>query len=365
MVNSSFEATDILYATGFSAVDPFLFLHDGQEKTLVVSILEAGRAAAGGRGLEVLTPGDLKLPKKMRRNLGGWAVGLLRRRQIRRVEVSAGFPLGMAEKIRRAGIAVKVSREAPYPERETKSEEEIRRLQQAQTAAVQAMKAAVDSIRRAKISARGELMLDQRLLTSETVRQAIDVELMKCDCSARETIVACGPASAQPHERGAGPLRAGEPIVIDIFPQHRGHGYWGDLTRTVVKGRAPERLRALYAAVKAAQTAALKKVRAGAAADRIHEEVEAVFEQHGFVTTIKDGVAEGFIHSTGHGVGLDIHEAPSIGILPKPLKKGNVITIEPGLYYPDIGGVRMEDTVVVTAKGWEPLAVCRVPFEVD
>jgi Xaa-Pro aminopeptidase len=364
MVNSSFDATDILYASGFAAVDPFLFLQAGDKKILVVSILELGRAVATGRGVQVLTPGELKLPKKMRRNLGGWAIGLLRHEKIRRVEVSAGFPLGMAEKIRRAGVRVKVSRHPPYPEREVKSADEIKRMQQSQAAAVHAMKMAVDLIRRAKVSRSGELMANGRRLTSEEVRQAIDVELMKHDCSARETIVACGTDSAQPHERGSGPLRANEPIVIDIFPQHRQHGYWGDLTRTIVKGRASDRIRNMFAAVKAAQNAALKKVRVGTRADKVHEEVEAVFKKHGFVTAVKDGVAEGFIHSTGHGVGLDVHEAPSISILPTPLKKGNVITIEPGLYYPDVGGVRMEDTVVVTSKGWEVLFPCKVPFEV-
>ena len=364
MLNSSFDASDILYASGFSAVDPFVFLQAGNKKYLVVSILEAGRASANTRDVTVFTPAELSLGKKQRRQISYWALGLLRKTGVKRVDVSATFPAGVVERLRRAGIRVKLSRTAAYPQREVKSADEIERMKQSQAAAVSAMQAAVALIQRAAVSKKGELIFEKRALTSERVRQAIDLELMRHDCAARETIVACGPASAQPHERGAGPLRANEPIVIDIFPQHRGHGYWGDLTRTVVKGRASERVRGMFNAVLDAQTAALKKVKAGVLASRVHDEVEAVFKRHGFETTIKKGVTEGFIHSTGHGVGLDVHEGPSISVIPAPLKKGHVITIEPGLYYPDVGGVRMEDTVAVTSRGWAPLAVCKTPFEV-
>ncbi len=364
LLNNSYEASDILHATGFSAVDPFVLLKQGARKTMVVSVLEAGRAAAVSNGVCVLTPEELHIPRKRRRFFSSWILYLLRSLPLNRVEVGAMFPVGLVEKLRKAGIRVRVTRDPACPEREVKTPEEIHHMRQSQRAAVCAMQAAVDLIHRSRVSARGGLWFKGRPLTSEAVRQAIDLELLRHECDARETIVACGPASAQPHERGQGALRAHEPIVMDIFPRHRGHGYWGDLTRTVVKGRAPDPVRNMFRAVCKAQQEALRRVKAGAAADRIHERVEQVFSRQGFLTTLGAEVSSGFIHSTGHGVGLDVHEAPSISLQKVRLKKGHVITIEPGLYYPEVGGVRMEDTVEVTTTGWRPLAKCTVPFEV-
>jgi Xaa-Pro aminopeptidase len=178
------------------------------------------------------------------------------------------------------------------------------------------------------------------------------------------TIVAGGPQSADPHERGHGPLRAGQPIVIDIFPQHMETGYWGDITRTVVRGRAPAALRAMYRAVREAQEDALRAVRPGVSGATVHRGVVATFARRGFATGVVDGKQVGFFHGTGHGVGLQVHEAPSLALAHRRLPRGAVVTVEPGLYYPEIGGVRIEDTVVVTADGCEVLAACSKRLEV-
>jgi Xaa-Pro aminopeptidase len=187
--------------------------------------------------------------------------------------------------------------------------------------------------------------------------------LLEHRCRGEETIVACGRDAADPHERGSGPLSAREAIVIDIFPQHMEHGYWGDLTRTVVKGQPGPKLVALYRAVKEAQRAALKAIKPRVQVCTVHKAAQQVFEKAGFATGITDGFPQGFIHSTGHGVGLDIHEPPSLGDSTARLREGQVITVEPGLYYRTLGGVRIEDTVVVTKEGWRYLVPLEKKFQ--
>ena len=237
-------------------------------------------------------------------------------------------------------------------------------MAEVQRAAVRGLRAAIAMIGRSRIAGNGALRLDGRPLTSERVRARIQEELFALDCLGRDTIVAGGAQAADPHERGRGPLYAHELIVIDIFPQHMGNGYWGDLTRTVIKGRPRPDQRRMYQAVKAAQRRALTLVRPGVALARVHREVQRELDRRGFQTGETDGVPSGFIHGTGHGVGLEVHEAPTLGTAPGRLRRGNVVTIEPGLYYPGVGGVRIEDTIVVTPGGCRPLARCGNVFEV-
>ena len=202
------------------------------------------------------------------------------------------------------------------------------------------------------------LMHNGAPLTGEQVRRAINVAAMAYDCVGGEPIVSCGEQSADPHGIGGGPLQAGEPIIIDIFPQHAFTGYCGDLTRTVCKGPPKPGLRAMHAAVAAAQRLALATVRAGVYGSTVHHVVQAEFERRGYKNEVVNGRPAGFIHSTGHGVGLEIHEAPSLGLRPDRLQAGAIVTVEPGLYYPGMGGVRIEDTVLVTRQGAELLVPC-------
>jgi Xaa-Pro aminopeptidase len=178
-----------------------------------------------------------------------------------------------------------------------------------------------------------------------------------------DVIVAGGDQGVDPHERGQGPLFARQPIVLDIFPRSRVSGYWGDITRTVIRGPAtPGQLRQ-YQTVLRAQTRALAAVKPGVTGAAIHALVCEEFAKAGYKTESVGGLPRGFIHSTGHGVGLEIHEAPSVSPAGTALEPGHVITIEPGLYYPGVGGVRIEDTVVVTETGSSLLARCPKVFE--
>lgn len=367
LVDAPEKNADLRYASGFWAPDPVVFLDTPRGGFLVVSMLEQGRALAlakeRGR-LKVVTPEDLGLQGRRRRSLGEWAAALLRREGIRRVVVPPSFPLGTTRRLEARGVRVIVSKAPLYPGRARKSPAELARIVESQRAAVAGMRAAIRTLRAATVSASGALRLGREPLTSERLKLLIQETLLEQGTFCRDVIVACGAQGADPHERGHGPLRAGQPIVIDIFPQHLEHGYWGDLTRTLVKGKASPALRKLYRAVRQAQQAALDAVKAGAPLARVHAAVVASIGRAGYETRVVDGRPEGFIHSTGHGVGLDIHEAPGVAAVDGVLKAGEVITIEPGLYYPDLGGIRIEDTVCVTRDGHRLLAACPHVFEV-
>jgi Xaa-Pro aminopeptidase len=278
--------------------------------------------------------------------------------------VTADFPLGLAGKLERAGFQIKIDEAPLCPQREIKTPEEISAVKNSQRAAVAAMNAAIKQIASSEIGKDGILRCGKTVLTSEIVRATICHTLLDHDCIATETIVAGGPHSADPHERGTGPLRAGQPIVLDIFPRSTATGYWGDLTRTVCRGPAPAKLKKMYNAVKAAHGTALKAVKAGAWADDVHAAAAGELDRRGFKTGPVNGVPQGFIHGTGHGVGLEIHEAPRVSSANhQKLRAGMIITIEPGLYYPHIGGIRIEDTVAVTKTGYQMLAPCPKQFE--
>ena len=365
LVGSPDSSPDILYATGFMAPDPIVYAEVGRRKIMVVSQLEWGRALGIGetRGIEVLTPQMLGLDAGKRGKLSEWIKGALKRLNVSRLCVPSNFPHGVACELKRARFQVEIIEKAAFPNRRVKRPDEIRNIRQSQHAAVIAMRSACALIRGSDIDLHGGLRVKGDPLTAEQVHRRIATVLLDHDCFCSTTIVACGEQGADPHERGQGQLQAHVPIVIDIFPQHLNHGYWGDITRTIVRGSPTPEAKRMYAAVKAAQMAALKKVRPGATCVSVHRAAAELFQRRGFETRREGDRAVGFIHSTGHGVGLAIHEAPSIGGSKSRLRVGDVITIEPGLYYPEHGGIRIEDTIVVTERGWSYLAPCEKHFE--
>lgn len=359
LIGGAADAVDVRYACGFTAPDPFLFLQRGGQRHLLVSLLELGRASALGGNIQCHTPDSLGLAKSARRHLGKQAAGLLKHLGLKQVKVSPVCPVGIVRDLEKAGIRVLVKQPPLFPQRLVKTEAEIRMLRSSQRAAVSAMKAALACIRESRPDRQRRLRApDGSVLTAEQVRRVIEIKLMECECAADEIIVACGDQGVDPHERGQGPLMSGEWIVLDIFPQSKLHGYWGDITRTVMKGTPTAEQKHQYQTVLRAQKAALAAVRPGVSGKEIHEGICRRFKEAGFETGMIDGRPQGFIHSTGHGVGLEIHEAPSVSPVGGPLEPGQVITIEPGLYYPDLGGVRIEDTVVVTGEGCSLLARC-------
>jgi Xaa-Pro aminopeptidase len=225
------------------------------------------------------------------------------------------------------------------------------------------MEVAIGALRAAEVRD-GLLVLEGEILTSERVKRMIAGYLLERDYVAGRTIVAGGEQACDPHEEGHGPLKAGEAIIIDIFPRSVATRYHGDLTRTVLKGQASDALRKQFAAVRAAQEEALGCIRAGVEGPTVHARVCSLFEAQGFRTEEVGGRMQGFFHGTGHGLGLEIHEPPRVSKVPASLQAGNVVTVEPGLYYPRAGGVRIEDVVLVTEDGCSNLVKYPKFFEV-
>jgi Xaa-Pro aminopeptidase len=364
LVGNTDSFPSIEYACKFRAPDPVVFLKSNAGNYLIVPQMEFGRASHTEMPVQVLTPEMLGLQGTGRLKIREWVVRLLRRLKIRKVVVPSLFPYGIAKYIEQCGIKVTVAVDDLFPERAIKTSDELRKIRESQQAAVIAMRAAVTLLTDSEINSAGCLKYRGKVITAEHVRELIARVLFEHNCMAKDIIVARGPQAADPHENGSGILHAGETIVMDIFPRNMSHGYWGDLTRTVVKGSASLFMKRVYHAVKAAQTVALNHVKAGINCSTVHRAVVEEFKRRGLFSSISNGRGTGFIHSTGHGVGLSIHEAPSVSMTEGRLKSGNVITIEPGLYYPGVGGVRIEDTIVVTSSGWRYLVPCEKKFEI-
>ena len=358
VIGASEQCADLYYATRFRAPDPFVFIWKPGEKILMASDLELDRARSQADVDRVvgLSHYERQLKEEGCEQPGADQVllALLGDLQVAHLLVPADFPLGRAESLRQAGIRLQVAPSPLFPRRQIKTAEEVEAIHRAQRAAEQGMEAAVEAIRRADIRD-GVLYDSGQPLTSERIRRRIHRTLLELDCTAQHTIVAGGDQGCDPHQEGSGPLRAGQTIIIDIFPQVGATGYFGDITRTVVRAPAPEAVRELYETVRRGQELALEKIRAGADGRQLHEEILQLFTDAGYATGEQDGRMQGFFHGTGHGVGLEIHEPPRIGLRGDVLQAGQVVTVEPGLYYPGLGGVRIEDTVVVRDSGCENL----------
>jgi Xaa-Pro aminopeptidase len=354
------QSADMLYATGFHAPDAFVFLEHRGRKTIVLNDLEIDRGRREAKVDEVLAASDLA------RDFGSTstgivAAGLLHRRKIRRVEVPSDFPLGMARVLEKAGLKVVPVEGHFWPQRETKTAGELAAIRHALHITVVGMKRAVEVLRASKIGRGGALRWNGKILTSEMVRAEADSAVLRAGGIPEGTIVAGGRQACDPHERGHGPLRAHELIILDIFPRDARSGFFGDLTRTVVRGRAGEAQRRLYQTVRAAQRTAIGMIKPRVKGAAVHRAVQEFFAARGYPTEKKRGRWTGFFHGTGHGLGLDLHEEPRMAAT--VFRPGQVFTVEPGLYYPGLGGARHEDVVVVTRSGCQPLSRLSVPLE--
>ena len=356
IVADSDRDADMLYAVGLFVPDPFIYLRLNGRCHIVMSDLELDRARQQARHCRIISWSQCvrQLRRAGEENISVARVIrlILRGKMIRKVRVAANFPLGVAEELRDLKIKVKCGPDALFPERARKSAEEVKRISGALMMAEVGLAEGIQALKNAKIGRNRRLIYRNSPLTSERLRAIIDTATLQAGGLARHTIVAGGEQACEPHAPGHGFLRAGEPIVIDVFPRSQKTGYFGDITRTVVKGRASEAMHKLYDTVGHGQNLAFQAVLQGAATAEIHRLVQDYFVCQGYKTGRSKGRRQGFFHGTGHGVGLEIHEAPRIG--PNSLDKlapGHVVTVEPGLYYPGIGGVRLEDMALVTTNG--------------
>jgi Xaa-Pro aminopeptidase len=357
--NSEHDA-NMLYATGLFVPDPFIFIHVGGKPMLVMSDLEIDRAKVTAPHCQIVSLSDcqkkLRDQGQQRPRTPDIIADILRGKKIRRVTVPENFPLGLARELEKLGVTVSPREGTFFLQREIKSADEVKKLSAALKMAEVGMAAAMRALKNSKIVAGRKLIYRNAPLTSERLRAVIGCAILEAGGVASGTIVAGGIQACDPHERGHGQLRAHEAIIIDIFPRAQATGYFGDITRTVVRGKANDAIRKLYNTVFEGQKIAFKKFRHGANTSAIHTAVNDYFEAQGYKTGKQDGRMQGFFHGTGHGLGLEIHEAPRVGATSLgELKAGQVVTNEPGLYYPAIGGVRLEDVVAVTKTGGKNL----------
>lgn len=350
--------SNLLYATRFVVPDPVVWFKKGAKSYLVVNALELGRARSQAAVDHVIDQSAerRKFEKKHGRAPKAFEVtaAILRGKGVRRLRVPSNLPVDTADSLRALGFKVKVVAGQFFPERAIKRKDELAAIRFAQAATERAVEAAIRVLRRSKPRG-GYLMHKGERVTSEMLKRVVDVTLMRDGCVAKHTIISSGDQCVDPHDTGSGPIRPNTSIIFDVFPRHAKTGYFADMSRTVVRGKASPELKELYALVLAGQQYAFDRVRDGADGFAIHTGIQKLFGDAGKKTGPKNGKMQGFFHGTGHSVGLDIHEPPGIGARHETLPAGAVVTVEPGLYYPGIGGVRLEDMVLVKKRGCENL----------
>ena len=353
IVASSDHDPDMLYATRMFVPDPFIFLEQDGKRTIVLSDLEIDRGRKQARADEILpysqfereVQGNAKKAPAFEKVLSHFLV----QRRVHSAVVPDNFPLRFAEELAEMNIRVQAANGLFWPEREAKTDDELRLMRRALSITEKGMARAMEVLSACKARRNKRLDWFGRVLTSDMLRAEIDCAILHAGGLPANTIVAGGDQACDPHERGSGPLLADSLIILDIFPRDAASGYYGDMTRTVVRGRASEKQRRLWEAVRDGQALALKKMKPGVDGLKLHNEVKEFFTDQGFPTEVCDGRQTGFFHGTGHGLGLEIHEFPRFQ--KTVFKPGQVLTVEPGLYYPGLGGVRIEDVAVVTESG--------------
>jgi Xaa-Pro aminopeptidase len=354
----------MLYFGRVEVHDPFIAFSAGGRKITVQSPLEFGRVKRTG-DFDAVQP--LEEWRDRARAKYGPAAGVAeiiatvtRAYRLRAFRIPDDFPAGLYTKLIKRGLRLEFAGGMLFPEREIKTPVEAAAIREGNRLAAVGYFTAEKILRAARIKGR-KLVHAGGVLTSERLRFAIETAIKEQGGDARDTIVAGGDQACDPHERGTGPLRPDQLIIIDIFPRVLKTGYFGDMTRTYLKGRASEAQRKLCATVRDAQRAAIRMIRAGVDGSDVHELVNFVFTRAGYATTHGRNGSAGFFHGTGHGLGLAIHEPPRLSVVPYKLKAGSVVTVEPGLYYPGLGGCRWEDVVQVTAMA--PRLLSRHPYD--
>ena len=377
IVSESEHSADMLYATGFRAPDPFVWLEAGGRTSVLLSDLEIDRGRREAGVDEVVSASEIA--KSLQKTRSGnksdtkpspteVIAAFLKKRGGSRPTVPADFPLGLARELEAHGVRVTPAEGMLQPEREIKSPSEVLLLGKSLRITEAGMARALEVLRSASVGPGNFLLWGGGRLTAERLRTEIEAAILRAGgIPGGNTIVACGEQACDPHERGHGPLRAGKLLILDIFPR-AANGYYGDMTRTVVRGKATPEQRRLWETCLKGQELALRALRPGAFGGEIHGAVTDFFTAEGYPTRRVAGKGgksprwSGFFHGTGHGLGMDLHESPRFGAA--TLRAGNVFTIEPGLYIPGLGGVRHEDVALITPRGHRLLSRFPKPLEI-
>lgn len=361
MYASTEQDPDMLYRSGLFIPDPFLVFETNQGNTIaVVNQLEYGRVKRESKfkdvwPLETIIK-EIRKTKNIKKpelfDVADYCLHLL---EASSIKIPSHFQAELAFQLQSAGYRMEIVSGTFYPQREKKQNHEIRAIRYANRASAAAIRKAEEVLQHSTIH-KNTLVYDGKQLTSERLRAMIDKTCLDYGCIPSNTIVAGGKQACDPHCQGSGPLRPNEFIIIDVFPRDTRTGYYGDLTRTFLKGKASALQKKLISTVQAAQKRAIDALAAGVSGQAIHNKVANFFIQTGYKNERSSFGPEGFIHGTGHGVGLALHEAPRVSPSGPKLKENAVLTVEPGLYYPDIGGCRIEDVLRVKKGGAEKLS---------
>jgi Xaa-Pro aminopeptidase len=343
---------DQLYFGHVSVPDAFISFTVGRKKYAVVNALEFGRVKRDSV-FDVVLPLEALLQKAKKRYpdrkiaTAEVVATLAHEHRIKHFVIPENFPAGLATRLTQLEVNLEVAEGAIFPQREIKSDEAAAAIREGNRCSAAGIGAA-ETVLRASTVKRGKLHYRGAPLTSERLKVAIEIACIEAGAVSLDTIAAGGDQACDPHHRGSGPLRSNELIIVDVFPRVAATGFYGDMTRTFLKGQASDAQRELVAAVREAQLGALKTIKAGVNGQDVHQQVNDVFTKRGYETKRTDQGSVGFFHGTGHGLGLEVHEPPRINSTQYRLKKGSVVTVEPGLYYPGLGGCRIEDVVQVT-----------------
>jgi Xaa-Pro aminopeptidase len=375
LFGESYHHPNIFYRTGFLAPDPVVVVDRGGSDTVLwASRLEEGRARKEARVGRVRCTDELDWAEKLSRagaDQDAWSVlveSICRAEGLGSVVVDADFPVIIADHLRTGDLAVRPRADLYRRERRIKTEQEVEWIAATERAGMDALQRAVDILAGAEIRD-GLLWHQGRPLSGDDLVLAVESRLLELGCTTTDSICCGGPESADPHRRTSQVIRAGLPVVLDIFPFDKTTRYWGDMTRTVVRGTPPAEVEAMWEAVLEAQQAGLDAVRPGANGRDVHYACCEVFARRGYGSLPKPyrGIESEarFIHGTGHGLGLEIHEYPRVGDVDVTLEVGDVVTVEPGLYHPRLGGIRIEDLVVVTEDGCRNLTTLPKVFHLD
>jgi Xaa-Pro aminopeptidase len=351
-----------------AVLDPFVYLEVGDRRAVVTNTLEDERIAQAARAVERILVDELGLYDLIADGMArddaereAWARAV-ERFGITSALVPADFPLALADRLRSVGIELTADDEEFHARRRIKNEAELAGVRRATEAGMAGMRAAAALLRDAAIDG-DRLVLDGAPVTSELVRTRIREVCARAGCPAPGDIIVApmGPGDPVGHEAGSGPLPAHTPICIDLWPQDEESSCWSDMTRTWVRGDISDAVAELHRLVLDAHERALAMTRPGVPGVEIYGAVCDVFEAAGHPTqrTKQPGesLQHGFYFGLGHGVGLEVHEAPALGRTGRaPLIAGDVVAVEPGVVDPRHGGMRVEDLVLVTEDGYEMLS---------
>jgi Xaa-Pro aminopeptidase len=360
----TFRSPELRHEVPLGIPDPFLYVEQDGTKHIMIGAMEIPRLAELGL-FELHAPEKFGLDELLASGKG-WPeirqelnLRTLRELGVTTAAVPFTFPAGVADHLREHGIDLRVDREFFVARRRAKTQAELDGIRRAQAAAEAGMGAARDLLRRAQ--ANGEFLnVDGEPLTSERLKVAIAQAFVAHGATADEFIVSHGAQSAIGHEMGSGPIKPGETVVIDLWPRDNESFCFADMTRTFVVGPVSDETAEWHRLCKEALDRAAAEVKAGVEGKAVFDRTCEIFEAAGYPTqrtkTPGEPLDEGFYHGLGHGVGLEVHEAPGMGIAAdKTLEAGDVVTVEPGLYHQGVGGVRLEDLLLVTQNGAENL----------